>query len=196
MSLRTSASSLLAVAAIACVADPTQPAPPPGYSLDISAAAPDVPNVWRYQDHLITGVRDPITDLWAYGGLPDDPRQLVRCGGTELFTVVDVHDAGVRQQVIHELYKASNVNIHVYRASTFTGFCTSVPLAQGTGVMRFVDNDFNLTSGRVETYGNQIEGRVTLANGETAHLSAHNRWQIAPDGSEQVIVRRVLLSRP
>lgn len=186
---------LIAAISLACAADST--APPnlvtqPKFSAQDQPA--ELPNVFRYETGTIFAVIDTKTDLWAYAGLPDDPRSLGRCGGTGTFSSAYIQDAGQLQEVIHEIAKADNVNIHVYRLSTFTGFCTSTPIASGKGNASYHDNDYFVTGNGIEAYGNVIDGFVTLTDGRRAKVQAQNLWHVYPDGSAQVIVRKVLMN--
>ena len=195
MSLRTAVAALLIFAAIACAGDPTRPEfSPRGPSLNVAGAADDAPNVWRYQAEFAFGIQDPETDLTAFAGLPHNPRESVQCGGAEPFAIADFHDAGVQQGVIHRLVEASSVNLHVYRRSTFRGFCVSTPIAQGTGRMMVNDNDVFVTGSGANAWGFRMEGRVALVSGGDAALMAHNRFLILPDGSFRRIFRMVRLS--
>ena len=131
--------------------------------------------------------------MWAFAGLPDDPRQLAACGGTGTFSSAYVQDAGELRQVIHEIARADNVNIHVFRASTFDSWCTSAPIASGKGKAVFHDSDFFVTGNHIEAYGTSFEGMVTLTDGRRANLAAHNLWHVYMDGSAQLIVRSVVM---
>jgi hypothetical protein len=100
----------------------------------------------------------------------------------------------VVQRAIKALVVNGNANLHVFRYSTFVG-CGSVPIAQGTGRVMYTDSDAFYTGGKNDAWGFRMEGTVTFANGGgTAHLVAHNRFQIQPDGTFRRIFRDVKLS--
>lgn len=195
MSLRIAAPSLAIAAVLACAGDPTHPSPlSPPSTLAAAITAADAPNVWRYQAQFIFGIQDPVTDLFAIAGLPDHPFQALDCGGSEPYAIADFQESGVQQDVIHALVKGSDVNLDVYQRSTFSGFCTSLPIAHGTGRMMYNDNDAYVTGSGSNAWGYKMEGQVELVSGGSASLMAHNRFQILPDGSFRRIFRMVRLS--
>lgn len=156
---------------------------------------PDVPNVIRYGANFAFGIQDPATNLIAFAGLPANPRNFVSCGGTELASVADVQNAGVRQEVIHALVKADDVALHVYDRAAYRGICVSTPIASGVGRLAYVDNDRDVTGEGANSWGFRMNGAVTLLlEGTSAHLEAHNRFIIWPDGSFRRIYRQVRLT--
>ncbi|HEX6627675.1 MAG TPA: hypothetical protein VF105_06965 [Gemmatimonadaceae bacterium] len=193
--VRLSPLLLVASFALACAVDTTEPRPGHLHAgFAAVSAAPEFPNVVRYQDQLVFSIGDPETDLIAFAGLPDDPTQNVFCGGDAAFAIVDFQDAGVRQGVIHSLAKGDEVNLDVYQRSTFVDPCVSTPIAEGTGRVMYLDNDALVTGDGANAWGFRIEGSVTLFGGGTAHLLAHNRFQILPDGTFRRVLRQVRLN--
>jgi hypothetical protein len=161
----------------------------------------ELPNVFRFEGQFATGIQDPETDLFAFAGLPDSPKMSAAClGGTEPFATVDIQFVGELQEVIHRLVVGGDVNLHVYRLTGFMGFCRSTPIAQGIGRVMNTDNDLlALTSGfpGADAWGFRMNGQVTLTTavgGGDAHLVAHNRFIIWPDGDFRRIYRKVDLS--
>lgn len=189
---------LVASLALGCAADPIAPRTAPvDPQLQLAQAAAEFPNVIRVQDYFVFGIQDPSTDLLAVAGLPDDPpRTWFYCGGTDFGAVVDLQFAGVLKSAINTLMKGSDVNIDVYRRSTFFSICDSPVLAHGKGRVMYVDNALEFIPGKLDSYGFRIEGPVTLAASGTAMLLAHNRWHILPDGTPQLIFRKVNLLGP
>jgi hypothetical protein len=190
---------LVSALALGCTADTTAPISAPfGVRLSIVGAANDQPNVVRYQTQFAAGIIDTKTDLLAFAGLPNNPKQALGCiGGTDAsYGVLSVQDVGVMHDALREIAKADGVNLDVYRLSTFEGFCVSDPVAHGTGRVVYHDNDFYETGGGNNTFGWDMGGEVTLAgtNGATANLLAHNLWQLLPTGTFRRILRQVTLS--
>jgi hypothetical protein len=185
----------LALLALACAGDPTAPRTTSVYrGGDVSNIASDVPNVFRVRGEFATQIVDTETDLIAIAGLPANPRDLDFCGGTEGLQVADWQFVGDKiQAAIKALVKLDPANLVVYRLSTFEDPCVSTPLAQGTGRVMYTDSDIFYTGGGNDAWGFRMEGTVTLASGGTAHLLAHNRWQIKPDGTLRRIFRHVTL---
>jgi hypothetical protein len=189
----------LALLAVAC-ADPNPTGPPsssklrPGFVVANSAA--NGPNVIRFKDFFATLILDPVTDLVAWGGLPANPMQLIDCGGAEDVQIADVHGAGLLQDALKALIKLDPANLHVYRLSTFVDPCVSTPLARGSGRVMYTDSDIFDSGRATDSWGYRMEGTVTLASGGTAHLLAHNRWQVLPDGTLRRIFRQVKLLGP
>ena len=180
--------------ALGCAADSAGPISAPLQPrLDLTTGA-EFPNVLRFQSAFVFAVQDPETDLIAIAGLPDDPTQGPGCGGSEPLSIADIQWAGVRQEVIHALAKGDDVNLHVYQLSTFQGPCRSSPIAVGEGRITYVDNDRFLSGTRANTWGFRMGGTVSLAGGGSAHLMAHNRFLILPDGTFSRIFRQVRLS--
>jgi hypothetical protein len=181
--------------ALACAVDSTSPPRAPLHpQLEVAAAGPEFPNVVRFQDQFVVSIQDPETDLWAFAGLPDDPTQSAFCGGDEPFAIVDFHDAGVRQGVDRLVAKGDEVNLDVYQRSTFVSPCVSTPIAEGTGRVMYLDNDAFLTADGSNAWGFLMEGDVSLVGGGSAHLIAHNRFQILPDGTFRRVFRQVRLN--
>lgn len=196
--LLTSRWSLLLLAtsfALGCAVDsagpPTVPLQP---RLDVGTAGPEFPNVVRFEGEFVFFIFDPETDLVALAGAPDDPAAAFPCGGDQPFAIVDFQEAGVRQGVIHALVKGDEVNLHVFRLSTFVNPCVSSPIAVGEGRLMYVDNDAFLSGTRGNSWGFRMEGDVTLVGGGSAHLMAHNRFQVLPDGTFRRIFRQVRLN--
>ena len=188
----------LALLALACSGDPTAPRTPDLHpSFDVASSPQNVPNVFRVRGEFATGILDTETDLIAWAGLPADPTQLVDCGGAELLQIANWQFVGDKlQAAIKALVKLDPANLAVYRLSTFVDPCVSKPLAQGTGRVMYTDSDIFYTGGREDSWGFRMEGTVTLASGGTAHLLAHNRWQIQTDGTVRRIFRQVKLLGP
>jgi hypothetical protein len=179
--------------ALACAVDSTSP--PRALlqpRLDVTVAAPEFPNVVRFQDQFVFAIADPETDLFAIAGLPDDPTQEIGCGGSEPYAIVDFQFVG--QDVIRALAKGDDVNLDVYRRSTFVSSCVSTPIAEGIGRVVYVDNDAFITGVGGNSWGFNMEGDVTLVGGGRAHLLAHNRFQILPDGTFRRVFRQVRLN--
>jgi hypothetical protein len=154
----------------------------------------ELPNVFRFGTQFVTAIFDPQTGLVALAGAPADPAAAVPCGGDDPFAFVAVQDAGVIQDVLHRLVVGPEVNLHVYDFATFINPCVSTPIAQGTGRVMYVDNDaFNAGPG-ANSWGFRMHGEVTLTSGESAHLEAHNRFIIWPNGEFRRIYRQVRLS--
>src|SRR5437868_1914702 len=141
--MRSSPLLLVAAIVMACAVDTTEPRQLV-LQPQLSTQAPsELPNVFRYSGEALFGVIDPETDLWAFAGFPDDPTQLSDCGGPgAAFNTFYFQDAGQLRNVIHEIAKGDDVNIHVYRFSTFVDPCTSAPIARGTGSVLYHDSDF------------------------------------------------------
>jgi hypothetical protein len=192
--MRPSPLLLVSSFALACAVDSTSPPSTPLHPrLDATAAAPEFPNVVRFQDQFVVSIQDPETDLIAFAGLPDDPTQSASCGGDEPFGIIDFHSAGLRQGVEHVVAKGE-VNLDVYRLSTFAGPCVSTPIAEGTGRVIYTDNDAFITGNGGVSWGFRMEGHVTLVGGGSAHLLAHNRFQVLPDDTFRRVFRQVRLN--
>ncbi|MEA2766674.1 MAG: hypothetical protein QOK07_3078 [Gemmatimonadaceae bacterium] len=184
----------LAVLALACSGDPSAPPTANLHPSLAAATSASEPNVIRFRDQFAVGVFDPEADLVAFAGLPSNPDDLRDCGGVESFQSADYQFVGVLQRAVKALVVNGNTNLHVFRYSTFVG-CGSVPIAQGTGRVMYTDSDIFYSGGKNDAWGFRMEGTVTFANGSgTAHLVAHNRFQIKPDGSFRQIFRDVKLS--
>jgi hypothetical protein len=190
---QTVAAIVFSATALACAdGPPGGPSPEFNYSNGPS----NLPNVFRF-DGIVGGaaVVDPETDLIAFDGLPDNPADASICGGTEeIANLADFQVNGDLTGVFHLLAQAE-LNIHVYRLSTFVDICTSVPLAQGTGRLIINDNDAAVSGTRANSFGHRLNGPVTLADGSTAHLAAHSRFLIEPDGTFRQVSSGVTLSR-
>jgi hypothetical protein len=181
--------------ALGCAVDSTEPPNAPLHAkMDAVTAGPEFPNVIRFQDQFAFAIADTETDLIVFAGLPDDPTEASFCGGDEPFAIVDFQFAGVRQDVIHILAKGDDVNLHVYQFSTFEGPCVSSPIAVGTGRVMYLDNDAFVTGTGANSWGFRIGGDVSLVGGGSAHLMAHNRFQILPDGTFRRVFRQVRLN--
>jgi hypothetical protein len=183
--------------ALACAVDTT--APPSQLTLQPAftnqAPPAELPNVFRYSGEGAFGVADAETDLFALAGFPDDPTQITDCGGPgAAFNTFYVQEAGQLRNVIHQIVKGDNVNIHVYRFSTFVDPCTSKPIARGTGSLLYHDSDVLVTGNGTDSYGVGIYGTVALTNGQTAKLWARNLWHVYPDGTVRRIFRRVTMN--
>ena len=194
--MRPSLLLLLTPFAFGCAVDTTEPpAVPLQPQLSVAAAPTDLPNVIRFRDVFVFGIIDPNTDLWAFAGLPDNPKQATECGGPDgSYAVVDIQNVGVRKEVLKVIAKGDQVNLDVYRLSTFVDICTSTPIAHGKGSISYHDNDFFETGGGNNTFGWWMGGPVTLATGGTANLLAHNLWQLLPNGTFRRVFRQVKLS--
>ena len=193
--MRPSPLLLVSSFALACAVDSTSPPSAPLHPrLDVTAAAPEFPNVVRFQDQFVFGIQDPETDLIAFAGLPDDPTQSAFCGGDEPFAIVDLQLASVREGAVHAWAKGDDVNLDVYRRSTVGSPCVSTPIAEGTGRLMYVDSDAFLTGTGGASWGFRMGGDVTLVGGSSAHLMAHNRFQILPDGTFRRVFRQVRLN--
>jgi hypothetical protein len=158
----------------------------------VTATSPETPNVIRFSDQFAFGIQDPEDNLIAWAGLPPNPDELADCGGVLPYQYADIQWVGVLQRAIKALVQNKNANLHVFRLSEFVG-CGSVPLARGTGQFTYNDSDAFYTGGKNDSWGFRMEGEVTFASGATAHLVAHNRWQIKPDGTMVLIFRDVKL---
>lgn len=187
---------LIASVALACADHTTAP---PAVQIEPRLSAADAqPNVQRFTAEFVFGIADSKTGLIAFAGLPDNPRDVVECGGTvELHFVVAEHQwVGFRQDIIKAIAKANDANLDVYDLSTFTGVCGSDPIAHGTGRMAAHANDLFMTSDRAYLFGFSMQGTVTLATGGTAHLSADALEQISASGEFRQTVGNVTLSTP
>lgn len=166
----------------------------PGFSY--SNGPSNLPNVFRF-DGIVGGalVFDPKTDLIAIDGLPDNPADASICGGTEeIANLANFQVSGDLSGVFH-LLAQSELNIHVYRLSTFESICTSEAMAQGRGRLIINDNDAGVSGTRTDSFGHRLIGPVTLADGRTAQLAAHTRFLIKQDGTFEVASQLVRLSR-
>jgi hypothetical protein len=192
------AALVLTAIALACADSP--PSGPtsttPAAKFNYSNGPSNLPNVFRF-DGIVGGavVVDPETDLIVIDGLPDNPADASICGGTEeIANLADFQVSGDLTGVFHVLAQ-SELNIHVYRLSTFVDICTSEPIAQGTGRLIINDNDAAVSGTRTNSFGHRLTGTVTLAGGGTAHLSAHTRFLIQQDGTFVVVSMEVRLSQ-
>jgi hypothetical protein len=173
------------------VRDPLQP------QFNISNGPPVLPNVIRFETGVGGGaIADTHTDLIVVAGLPENPADAFDCGGGEpgdAGTIQIVGGQG-RTDALKALVQA-DVHLHVYQLSTFVDFCTSEPIAQGTGRLIVNDNDIAVSGTRVNSFGASLTGSVTLASGETAQLSSHVRSLIFPNGTFREVTSTVRLSR-
>lgn len=193
--MRPSAILLVTCVALACAPDSTAPRSRLSAPHLALQSALEVPNVVRFESEYFFGITDTETDLIAFAGLPADPRNWYGCGGTEPLQALDFQYVGLLQEAIKGLMKDGDVNLSVYRFSTYAGFCWSNPIATGKGRVTYVDNNVfgaNVTYG--DAWGWRMEGPVTLVAGGTANLAAHNRWQALPNGTVRRIFRQVRLS--
>jgi hypothetical protein len=183
----------LALVALACSADPIAPRTAdlhPSLAVENSAAEP---NVIRFSDQFAVGIFDPVDNLVAWAGLPPNPDELADCGGVLPYQYADFQFVGILQRAVKALVVNKNANLHVFRLSEFVG-CGSVPIARGTGQVMYTDSDIFYSGGKNDAWGYRMEGDVTFTSGGTAHLVAHNRWQIQPDGTLRLIFRDIKLS--
>ena len=186
------------VLALGCAVDTTGPRPHQPLIAPFSiAAAAALPNVVRFRNEFLFLIQDRETDLLAIAGLPDNPKEVIECGGTEElhFAVADIQWVGVQSDVTKALARGADYNLDVYQLSSFRGVCESDPIAHGIGRVRYDENDVFRTGGRTDTYGFWISGPVTLTTGGAANLLAHGLYQITPDagGVPQEIVGSVAL---
>jgi len=158
----------------------------------VTVASPETPNVIRFSDQFAFGIQDPGENLIVFAGLPPNPDELADCGGVLPYQFADIQFVGVLQRAIKSLIQNKGANIHLFRLSEFHG-CGSVPIARGTGQFTYNDSDIFYTGGQNDSWGYRIEGNVTYTSGGTAHLLAHNRWQIQPDGTLRLIFRDIKL---
>jgi hypothetical protein len=186
----------LTLLVLACAGDPSAP-PSPNLqpSLAVVSASAEA-NVIRFRDQFAVGIFDPETDLVAYAGLSSNPDDLADCGGVEPYQSADFQYVGLLQDAIKALAKSNQINLHVFRFSTFVG-CGSVPIAKGVGRVTYTDSDAFYTGGKNDSWGFRIEGPVNFVEGGArAQLLAHNRWQIQVNGTLRRIFRQVKLSTP
>ena len=183
---------------IACASDSTAPLRVPDQvRLSVVASNAESPNVIRFSNNTFSfGIIDTKTDLVAFAGLPNNPKNATACdnGTDDSYSFVDIHEAGVRQDAIKFMAKGNDVNLDVYRLSTFEGFCVSNTIAHGVGKISYHDNDFFETGGGNNTFGWHMDGPVTLTDGSVSNLMAHNLWQLLPNGLFRRIYRQVKLS--
>jgi hypothetical protein len=196
--MRTYPPLFLLVTLIAgCAVDTTEPglSPPRAAHFSYSNASLDQPNVVRFRDQFAFGIVDLETDLVAFAGLPDNPKTSIDCdNGSDAFQLANITESGLRSDAIKFIAKSADMNLDVYRLSTFEGFCVSDQLAHGVGRISYHDNDLFETGGGNDTFGWQMGGPVTLSTGGSANLLAHNLWQLLPNGSFRRIYRQVKLS--
>jgi hypothetical protein len=192
------ATAVLGTVTLACTETlPTESHPgTPAPQFNFSNGPSNLPNVFRFEGTVGgAAVVDPRTDLVAFDGLPENPADLAECGGTdEILNLADFQISGDLSGVFHLLAQAE-LNIHVYRLSTFIDICASEPLAQGTGRLIIDDNDAGVSGTRTNSFGHRLNGPVTLAGGGDAHLAAHSRFQIMKDGTFHHVSSGVTLSR-
>ena len=174
----------VSVLALGCAVDTTGPRTRQSLQAPASVVTADVlPNVVRFRNEFVFLIQDRESDLLAIAGLPDNPKAVIECGGTEElhFALADIQWVGVQTDVIKALARGADYNLDVYRLSSFQGVCASDPIAHGIGSVRYNENDVFRTSGRTDTYGFWISGPVTLTNGGSANLLAHALYHIVPD---------------
>jgi hypothetical protein len=172
--------------------DPNTSAP----QFNFSNGPSNLPHVFRFEGMFGgAAVVDPETDLVAFDGLPENPADLTECGGTDgILNLADFQVSGDLSGVFHLLAQAE-LNIHVYRLSTFVDICTSEPLAQGTGRLIINDNDAAVSGNRTNSFGHRLNGPVTLAGGGIAHLAAHSRFLIEREGTFRHVTSGITLGR-
>ena len=189
------------VLALGCAVDTTGPRPHQFLRAPTSVAADVLPNVVRFRNEFVFLIQDREADLLAIAGLPDNPKAVIECGGTEElhFAVADIQWVGLQTEVIKALARGADYNLDVYQLSSFRGVCESDPIAHGIGKVRYNENDVFRTSGRTDTYGFWISGPVTLTSGGDAHLLAHGLYQITPDAGgvpKEIVGSVALLGEP
>lgn len=150
------------------------------------------PKIMRFRDQFVFLIADPQTDLIGFAGLPDPISSAPDCGGTDAYAIVDFKQVAVRDEVIHWLVRGHDVNLDVFRRSTFEDLCTQTPYAHGKGVIKYHDNDL-IEAGSENTFGWYASGTVTLTDGSTSGLLEHNLWQLLPTGTYRRIYRQVKL---
>lgn len=196
-STKSQVTALTFVAALAVGCADGQPSEPNrGVDLNYSNGPGQLPNVFRFEG-IVGGavVADPETDLLVIDGLPDDPTSASICGGTQdIANLADFQVSGDLTGVFHVLAQ-SELNIHVYRLSTFESICTSEPIAVGMGRLIINDNDAAVSGTRANTFGHRLTGPVTLSDGSTSHLTAYSRFLIKLDGSFHLVASGVQLSQ-
>ena len=198
MRTRSIAIVLFAFTALACEGPATSPTDVPQF--DFMNGPDELPNVIRSQFAFAVSILDPATGLRVIAGLPAVPASHISCQalgpqftGTENFQLQNEQFIGSDPLVY--LNHTANVNLHVYRTSTFMGFCRSTVYAQGTGTVVGTDNDFTGSGPRTNAYGFHITGDVTVvATGETARLNAFYRFQFTQSGGIQILARKVQLN--
>ena len=185
--------ALLSAMVLACAdTPPVGPVPNgPEPQFDFTNGPGELPNVIRFEEEGGVGViYDSETDLLLLVGLPENPADAFDCGGTEPFDQNTVQVVGILREVFKVLLK-SDVHLHVYQGATFDGFCSSVPLAQGTGRLILNDNDAAVSGTRANSFGASVNGSVMLESGGTAQVSAHVRFLIHQDGTFEEIISQV-----
>jgi hypothetical protein len=189
--------AVLSAFSIACGDHPTSPEAATAIPQHNYSNGPDkLPNVFRF-DGIVGGavVVDEKTDLLVIDGLPDNPADASICGGTEeIANLADFQVTGDLTGVFQVLVQ-SELNIHVYRLSTFESICTSQPIAQGRGRLTINDNDAAGSGTRANTFGHRLTGSVTLSDGGMAHLTSYSRFLIDHNGTFQLVSSGAQLSR-
>lgn len=189
---------LLSLAALACEHPDASPTDLPQFNF--TNGPDELPNVIRGQFAFAVGILDPATGLRVIAGLPTVPASHISCQalgpqftGTDDFQLQDEQFVG--SEPLMYLSQTAEVNLHVYQASTFMGFCRSTIYAQGTGRLLSTDNDFTFSGSRTNAFGFHMTGAVTVAGtGETAQLNAFVRFQIGQTGALQILTRKVQLN--
>lgn len=186
--------TVLTAFALGCAdRSPTSPETSQEPVLDFTNGPSDLANVFRFEDQLLFAIGDAETDLLVWYGLTENPADLIECGGTEGFDLASFQIVGDLTGVFKFLAKGEG-HLHVYQLSTFTDFCTSVPLGQGTGRIILNDNDLDVSGTGTNSFGGRINGRVTLAAGGTAHVIGEFRFLIGKDGIRRDVVNAVRLA--
>lgn len=189
--------AVLGATALGCAETPPTTAEPTSSPLPsrFSNGPSELANVFRFQGIVGGGfILDPDADLILWAGLPAHPGDASVCGGTEDFDPGAVQLVGLLREVVQALIHA-DVHIHVYQLSTFSDFCTDVPLAQGVGRFILIDNDTGVSHTRMNSFGVRLNGPVTLASGGSARLSAHAQFLIDQDDTFTVATSQIQLGR-
>lgn len=184
----------LVLLSLACSGDPVAPRQldlNPSFTVNNSNGGL---NVFRGPGEFAVGFADVDDDLFAIAGLPSNPDDFVGCGGVEGFQLTNWQFVGLLQGTVKALVKNVDANLFVFKWSTFVG-CGSVPIAGGVGQVTYTDSDIFYTGGKEDSWGFQMEGTVTLAGGGKAHLLAHTRLHIQPDGTFRETFTDIKLTR-
>lgn len=152
------------------------------------------PAVYRYEGTVLIATQDPSADLRLIIGLPTVPQQSVLCGGSETFDMASYQESGIDRDAIQALARSGDINVHVYRRSTYAGVCRTTPLAQGTGQLVYTDNDlYGSENPRRNSFGFSLHANVTLAAGGDATVHAENRFVVNSDGTFNMVVNFIEL---
>ncbi len=152
--------------------------------------------VYRDERTVLIGIQDPAADLRLFIGLPADPRQLPQCGGTEGFDTMLYQEVGLSPEPVQVLARSGDVNVHVYRRSTYLGVCRTTPLAQGTGRLVYTDNDFyGSANPRNNSFGFSLHADVTFTAGGGGAVLARSQIVVGNDGTFNSLVNFIQLSQ-